>query len=534
MTDALTRRFFVSRSLALGTGAVLAPGVLPTWPASGRPARTVGPDVTVRPEAVDDPTELTVAEAAAQIRRGRLTSVELTRACLRRTEELDDVYLAYNTVLTEQALRAARRRDREPPRGPLHGVPLAMKDLFFTEGVRTTANSFIFEDFVPPYTATVVRRLVADGGLVIGKTQMGPLATTRATLPNGELTTVNAWTPLDVTVDPGGSSTGSATAVAGRLVPGATGTQTGGSITSPSNAQNLTGLKPTHGRVSVYGAIPLTFTRDHPGPIARDVLDAALLLAAMAGPDPNDPRTQGLPPLPDLVRAATPVRRGGRVVARRPTRIGVLPDYLDDDPEVVRARRELLDTLDGIQGLRLVDVEPPDEWELLTDTFNDVRLPERTEPFRPYLRQDLRLFGVSVLNWLRGLFMSADEWITGQRAKHALLERLLDGVFEECDVVLQTAPEPLDIVGLPEIAFPIGFGPTGFGGDSELPIGTILGGPPYEEDRLVEVVAAYQAVTDWHRRRPADPPTDPASRARLSQARTAHRLDAVEAARRGQ
>jgi Asp-tRNA(Asn)/Glu-tRNA(Gln) amidotransferase A subunit family amidase len=524
MTEHLTRRFFVSRSLAAATAATL-----PQWPGAANAARPTTPVVDVRPAAAEDPTELTVAEAAALIRRGDLTSEALVRACLRRVAEYDDIYLAFNTVLEDQAIREAKRRDREPPRGPLHGVPLAIKDLFFTEGVRTTANSFIFEDFVPPYTATVVDRLVAEGGIVLGKTQMGPLATTRATLPNGELTTVNAWSPLDVTVDPGGSSTGSATAVAGRMAPGSTGTQTGGSITSPSNAQNLTGLKPTHGRVSVYGAVPLTYTRDHPGPIARDVLDAALLLHAMAGEDPQDPRTQGLPPLPDLVRAATPVRRGGRVVARRRTRIGVPPGYLDDEPPVVAARRAMLDTLDGIRGFQMVDVELPDEWELLTDTFNDVRLPERSEPFREYLTQDLRLFGVSLLNWLRGLFLSGDEWITGQRAKLALLTRLLDGVFEECDVVVQTDPVPLDIVGLPELGFPIGFG-----GDPVLPIGTILGAPPYEEDRLVEVVAAYQAVTDWHLRRPEDPAADAATRARISQARVAHRLTPVEAARQSQ
>lgn len=529
MTEQLTRRFFVARSVALATATTLAPGVLPRWAGDGTATATTTPEVAVRSAAVADPTELTVAEAAALIRRRRLTSEELVRACLRRIEEFDDIYLAFNTVLAEQAIRDARRRDRQSPRGPLHGVPLAMKDLFYTEGVRTTANSFIFEDFVPPYTATAVQHLVADGGILLGKTQMGPLATSRATLPNGELTTVNAWTPLDVTVYPGGSSTGSATAVAGRLAPGSTGTQTGGSITSPSNAQNLTGLKPTHGRVSAYGVIPLTYTRDHPGPIARDVLDAALLLQCMAGEDPNDPRTQGLPPLPDLVRAATPVRRSGRVDARRRTRIGVLPGYLDARPDIVDARRTLLDTLDRIRGLRVVEVDPPDEWELLSDAFNNVRLSERTEPFRPYLTQDLQLFGVSVLNWLRGLFMSADEWITGQRAKLTLLSRLLDGVFDECDVVLQTSPVPLDIVGLPEIGFPIGFG-----GDPTVPIGAILGGPPYEEDRLVEVVAAYQAVTDWHHRRPADPPTDTAARTRMSHARVAHRLTATEAARLGQ
>ena len=156
--------------------------------------------------------------------------------------------------------------------------------------------------------------------------------------------------------------------------------------------------------------------------------------------------------------------------------------------------------MDGIDGVRLVDVPFPDQWDLLTgNEFNNVRLPERSEPFMPYLRKDLRGFGVSVTGWLQGALLGANEFITGQRAKLLLLERVLDQIFEHCDVVVQTSPVPFDILGLPEIGFPIGFTAAG------VPIGTILGGAPYEEDRLLSVVAAYQAVTDWHWRRPTDP-----------------------------
>jgi hypothetical protein len=148
----------------------------------------------------------------------------------------------------------------------------------------------------------------------------------------------------------------------------------------------------------------------------------------------------------------------------------------------------------------LVDVVLPDEWDLLTGgVFNNVRLPERSEPFQPYLRSDLRGFGVSVTGWLQGALLGADEFLTGQRAKLLLLERVLD-MFDHCDVVVQTSPVPFDIIGLPELALPIGFTPTG------VPIGTILGGLPYAEDRLLSIAAAYQASTDWHLRRPADPP----------------------------
>jgi hypothetical protein len=166
-----------------------------------------------------------------------------------------------------------------------------------------------------------------------------------------------------------------------------------------------------------------------------------------------------------------------------------------------------------IPGATLVDSPLPEEWSLLTgNTFNNVRLPERSEPFMPYLRDDLRGFGVSLTGWLQGALFGGNEFLTGQRAKVLLLERVLDQIFDRCDLVLQTGPVPFDIIGLPELAFPIGFSPTG------VPIGTILGGLPYAEDRLLSVAAAYQAVTDWHTRRPADPPAD-ATGARVARPR---------------
>jgi Asp-tRNA(Asn)/Glu-tRNA(Gln) amidotransferase A subunit family amidase len=278
------------------------------------------------------------------------------------------------------------------------------------------------------------------------------------------------------------------------------GTQTGGSITAPSNAQNLTGLKPTMGRVSLHGIVPLSYTRDHPGPLARDAMDAAIMLTAMAGEDPADPRTQGLPPVPDLVSAATPVIRSGKVRARWRTRIGVIPGFTSGTSETAVARKTALDVLAGIDGLSVVDVTMPEEWDLLTNAaFNNVRLPERSEPFLPMLRSDLRGFGVSVTGWLQGALLGANEYLIGQRAKVLLLQRVLDDLFEQCDVVVQTSPTPFDALGLPELALPIGFTTAG------IPIGTILGGKPYGEDRLLAVAAAYQSVTDWHHRRPADP-----------------------------
>ncbi|WP_446041104.1 amidase [Streptomyces sp. SID1121] len=521
MSRTLNRRVFLAGSAA-ATGAVVG-GTALAAPAAASPATAAGaapyvPDIHVRDAARRDPTEATLAEAAVLMRQRKLKSTTLVEAYLDRIDTFDSTYQAYAVVTGATALTAARKADREGGRGVLSGIPLCIKDNYFTRGVPTRCNSLIFEDFVPDHDATAVARLTAAGGIVLGKGQMGPLATTRATTPNGTVTTVNAWTPDNPATDPGGSSTGPACSVAGRMASSSIGTQTGGSIVQPSNRQNLTGLKPTMGRVSAHGVIPLSYTRDHPGPLARDAMDAALMLSVMAGPDPADPRTLGLPRLPDLVRAATPVLSRGKVKLRRATRIGVPADFLNSAADV---RRAFLATFDAIPGVTLVDVTYPADWGLLTGTFNDARLSERTEPFRHWLQEDPTKFGVSLLSWLQGLMLSGDEWITAQRAKNHLLREVLDGVMARCDVLLQTGPVPFDILGLPELAFPAGF-------VAGIPSGVILGGQPYEEDRLLEVAAAYQAVTDWHTRRPADP--SPAAAGKRLAAAPRPRLSAEEAA----
>ena len=366
--------------------------------------------------------------------------------------------------------------------------------------------------------------------MLIGKTQMGPLATSRATTPTGQNTTVNAWAPQLPRVSPGGSSSGSATAVASRMALSSTGTQTGGSITNPSVQQGLTGIKPTMGRVSLYGVIPLTYTRDHPGPLARDAVDAAIMLQAMAGPDENDPRSLGLPAVPNYVRATEAHDRSGRPSVRWPTTIGVWPGYTDSDAvepgftppgmdaselEARAARRRQRRAAEAAArsamlarfeelGASVVEIEPPPDWDILTSRdFNNVRLPERSEPFLEVLKRDVREFGVSLSPWINGLLLSGTEYLRGQRAKLLLLRQVLDGVFNQCDAVVQTSPVPFDIIGLPLVAFPIGFESSE---GTDTPMGAVLGGLPYGEDRLLSLAAAYQRVTDWHRRIP-DPPT---------------------------
>lgn len=524
--------------------ASLAPGAL-TATAAGSSAPPPRIPTLPRLDSIQatDLTELTLTESAQLMRDRTVSPIDLTQAYLDRVDRWDGDLRAFNTVLADEAIEAARAAESRivaGARDALPGVPLAIKDNFYTAGVPTTANSLLFEDFVPAFDATAWARLRAAGAILLGKTQMGPLATTAATTPTGERTTGNAWSPFDRTVSPGGSSSGSATATAGRMAACGTGTQTGGSITNPSGAQGLTGIKPTMGRVSLQGILPLTYTRDHVGPLARDARDAALMLQVMAGPDPADPRTLGLPPVPDFVAAAEPAR--GRTGLRWPTRIGVWPGYLDEPtppaeteqgqdeeegdrvgstrPPVDRsriafrrrqaetaARREMLETMQAL-GAELIEIDPPADWDTLTGwSFNNVRLPERSEIFLEHLRRDVRGFGVSLSPWINGLLLPAAEYVRGQRAKLVLLRSILDDIFSRCDVVVQTQPFPFDMVGLPLVTFPIGFESDSTAGPR--PIAALFGGMPYAEDRLLALASGYQRATDWHRRRPADPDTFP-------------------------
>lgn len=529
------RRDFVARMGALtalaAVGACAAPGTRSgsASPSAGRAEDffAAAPRPHLSRGGASDPADLTAWEAGVLFRDGELRPSELARAHLERVRRWDPVYRAFNVVLDEAAMERARELDGRRPEGILHGVTLGIKDNYYTAGVPTTANSHIFRDFVPEVSATAVDRLLGAGGVMLGKTQMGPLATTRALTPDGEVTTVNAWAPGEPSISPGGSSSGSATSVAARMAGSSIGTQTGGSITVPSLAQGLTGLKPTMGRVSLFGVIPLTYTRDHPGPLARDARDAALMLQAMAGTDPRDPRTQGLPPVPDLLTAATPVEGREGAGLRWPTRLGVLSGWADGDDERGRARRAFLRTMEEA-GARLVEVSRPDGWsELTSGTFNAVRLPERSEPFLEVLKRDVRLFGVSLSTWINGLFLSGDEYLKGQRAKLALLRLTLDEILSNCDVVVQDGHIPFDMIGLPLLALPVG---TRERDDHTLPEGVLLGAGPFGEERLLALAAAYQARTDWHRSRPADPTREDEARWTGPRAPSRGRLDVEEVA----
>ncbi|MDE0474062.1 MAG: amidase, partial [Gammaproteobacteria bacterium] len=360
--------------------------------------------------------------------------------------------------------------------------------------------------FQPDFDATCVALMRAAGGLVVGKALMGNLAGGRARVYGTTTpTTRNAWTPDDVRYSPSGSSSGTGTAVAARLAVAGLGTQTGGSVIGPSTAQGLTAVKPTFGRISLHGIIPLSYTRDHVGVMARDAMDAAILLQVCAQPDPDDPRTLGLPRPPNYALAATPFG-GDRPRVRWTTRVGVWPEYLDGDNERVNElRRDFLAELERTPGVQIVpDVTLPDDWEALTSPPLGGSHGDPTAFFIEQLRDDVRNFADRLPRFLNGMLQSADTYVKVQQARNLLRHRMVTQLFNQCDVVVTSAGGSFDGVGLPLACTPIGFDTDETTG-ARVPRGVTLGAPPFGEERLLAVIAAYQAATEFHRETAPDP-----------------------------
>jgi Asp-tRNA(Asn)/Glu-tRNA(Gln) amidotransferase A subunit family amidase len=500
----LNRMAWVSSAAAAGTLFARVPGV----------ASPTGPVVTeeafgevVRLQDVGDLTELTLAQSMTLVRNGTIRPADLIEAYVDRIEAFDGIYQAYaDRPDRETALAHAERIPAGGPDAPLRGMALAPKDNCYTSDMLTEGGSLVFEGFQPEYDATVISLFRSAGGVIIGKAQMGNLAGGRArrygtTTP----TTRNAWTPNHVGYSPGGSSSGTGTAVAARLAVAGIGTQTGGSVLGPGNAQGLTTIKPTFGRISLHGVIPLSYTRDHIGPMARNALDAAIILQVLAQPDPLDPRTLGLPKPPNYALAATPYA-GDRPRVRWPTRVGIWPGYLSTDNERANElRRALVAELDRTPGVTLVpDVTLPDDFEMLSGDPLGGSHGDPTAFFIEHLRRDVRNFADRLPRFLNGMLQSADTYVKVQQARHLLLQRMVTQLFNQCDVVLTSSTGAFDGTGLPLMGFPIGFDTDDESG-RRVPVGTALGAAPFGEERLLAVVAAYQAVTDFHRERPEDP-----------------------------
>jgi len=447
-----------------------------------------------------------IREAAADLRSGRRTSLALTSAALERIARLDGSLRSFITVTAESAVAHARQADAElaagHDRGPLHGIPISVKDLLATRGVLTTAGSLVYRDWVPEASAAVVERLEAAGAVPVGKNNLHELAY-GVTSSNPHFGAV--VNPRNRRHSPGGSSGGSAVAVAAGLVHGAIGTDTGGSVRIPAAFCGLVGLKPTYGRVSRRGVLPLAYTLDHVGPIAATVRDTALLLNAIAGYDPADPASSRRPVI-DSVPAHGHSIRG--------LRIGVPENFFFEriDPEVDATVRDALARAESI-GARCTPVRVPD-MAALNAAARIVQLAEAAAVLGPLIerRDDLGEDVRALI--LQGRLIAATDYIDAQRLRRRYRSEF-SRLWTEVDCLATpttpaTAPEigqttvriagededarlaatrfvrAVNLLGLPALSLPCGLSSSG------LPIGLQIIGPPFDEAGVLAVGAALE------------------------------------------
>jgi len=480
-------------------------------------------------------TALTIHEASDKLRRREFSSVELTAAVFERIAATDDKVRAYLTLAHDQAIEQAKSADEQLKSGanpaPLLGIPIAVKDNFLTLGLRTTCASKILGDFIPPYNGSTVERLLSAGAVIVGKTNLDEFAMGSSAENSAFFPTHNPWN-LDRI--PGGSSGGSAAAVAADLCMAALGTDTGGSIRQPAACCGVVGLKPTYGRVSRYGIIAFASSMDQVGPITKDVRDSALLLQAIAGHDPADSTSVPLA-VPNFVDALTGDVKG--------LRLGVPNEYFVNgmQPEVEQTVRNAIDTF-AKHGGKIEEISlPHTEYAVavyyivataeassnlarydgmrfghradakdLTETY----MVSRDEGFGAEVKRRIML-GTYVLS--AGYYDAY--YLKAQRVR-TLIKNDFDEAFKRCDVILTpTAPttafkigekiqDPLqmylsdiftisiNLAGLPAISLPCGF-------DGEnMPIGLQIIGKHFDETTVLRTAHAYEQATQWHTRKP--------------------------------
>ena len=461
----------------------------------------------------DELAMLSLADASELVRSKKVSPVELTNACLARIERINPLLNAFITVTAPQAVAEARAAEAEIAkgrrRGALHGIPIGLKDLFDTAGVRTTAASAVFADRVPSEDAEVVRRLKAAGAVLVGKLNMQEFAYGDTSAQSHFGPVRNPWNRELIS---GGSSGGSAAAVAAGLCYGALGSDTGGSIRQPAAYCGIVGLKPTYGLVSTRGVVPLSWSLDHVGPMCRTVVDTALLLQVIAGYDPADTNSLAGTP-PDFASAMR------RSVSRLRLGIPRSPFYDNVDSEIELAVNEALQVL-----------------RRLTASVRDVELPRyATIPVvgaeayafhAPYFTKTPELYQPVTRRRLQaGSTVTAAAYVEGRRELDRL-RRAVGDVFSAVDLlVTPTTPispvtvqqgvsdpgtppaggvapslrntQPFDIYGLPSISVPCGFTRSG------IPIGLEISGPHLGEPVVLALAHAYEQATDWHRRRPS-------------------------------
>jgi aspartyl-tRNA(Asn)/glutamyl-tRNA(Gln) amidotransferase subunit A len=495
----ISRRSFVAASI----GTVLSPGI----------------SVTAEQSKGADLTDLTLQQVSDLIRRKKLSPVEVTEACLARIHKLNPLFNAFITVTADQAMDQARQAEREIQqgkwRGPLHGVPVSVKDLCDTAGVRTTAGSALFKDRVPEHDAEVVHRLKLAGAVLVGKTNMHEFAYGGTSVVSYFGAVHNPWNPDYIA---GGSSGGSAAAVAARMCYGSIGSDTGGSIRQPAACCGLSGLKPTYGLVSTRGAIPLSWTVDHLGPIARTAEDAAVLLSAIAGYDPDEITSISMKveDYPAVLKNALPKLRLG--LAR--------PFFFENlHPEIDGAIQKAISVLERLTGTTAREVK------LDAATVDKIRVTVRAAEayayHAPYLANSTSLYAPYTLQRIQsGSRITATEYLQARRQLEQT-RRATTQIFQSVDVfitptmpaptpaiaevpsdptpaIAMEAPlmrntSPLDGYGLPSISIPCGFTRAG------MPIGLQISGPMGSDATVLRLAHAFQQVTDWQTKSPKMP-----------------------------
>lgn len=453
-----------------------------------------------------DVTTLTLKQASEWLRRKDASAVELTEACLARIDRYNKPLNAFITITREQALKEAREIDAElrrgSRRGPLHGIPIALKDNIDTAGVKTTAASGVFKDRVPGDDADVVVRLKKAGAIVLGKLNLHEFALggTSAITYFGPVH--NPWSLDRVS---GGSSGGSAAAIAADLCFGTLGTDTGGSIRIPASLCGIVGLKPTFGRVSNRGVVPMAWTLDHVGPMCKTVEDAALMLSVIAGYDRLDPVSVDAP-VSDYVRAiGAPTSKLRIGVARKPF-------FERLNPDVAKAIDAAIDVIKK-QTASVVDVDVPDPGNIAA-----VWNAEIYAYHQPWITKTPELYQEATRNLILGAGKSPSAIYAQARRQLDVVRREIRNVFTSVDLLITPtqrsvaqpiagSPEPggagglintaaFDVYGLPTISIPCGFDTSG------LPIGLQISGNHFAESTVLALAHAYEQATEWHTRRP--------------------------------
>ncbi|HEX8323644.1 MAG TPA: Asp-tRNA(Asn)/Glu-tRNA(Gln) amidotransferase subunit GatA [Tepidisphaeraceae bacterium] len=465
-----------------------------------------------------------------------VSALEMTRHVIARTQALNPTLNAYNEVLAERALATAKRVDDGEITGPLAGVPIALKDNLCTSVGRTTCSSKMLANFRAPYDATVVKKLEAAGAVIIGKTNLDEFAMGSSTENSANGPSRNPW---DTTRVPGGSSGGSATALAAGLCVASLGSDTGGSIRQPAALCNLVGLKPTYGRVSRYGLVAFASSLDQIGPFTWTVPDAALMLNVISGHDPKD-STSTPTDVPDyLATVEQPVKN---------LRVGVVKEFADlpgMDPQVKAAFEAAVEQYRQL-GATVVDVSLPNsaygiaayyviapcEASSNLARYDGVHFGHRTaekvhDIIELFSKSRAEGFGEEVQRRIMiGTYALSsgyyDAYYVRAQKVRALIKADYDKAFEQCDVILSpTSPTPAfkigekgadplamylcdvftvtcNIAGIPGVSLPCGF----TAGEKPLPIGLQLLAPAFAEEKLLRVARMYEAATDWHKARP--------------------------------